>query len=96
MLARVFSGATVGLESIPIEVEVDVASGGLPCLTIVGLPDKAIEEAKERVKSAIRNSGLDFPDRRITVNLSPADLPKTGPSFDLPIAVGILLGWGQI
>lgn len=96
MLARVFSGATVGLESIPIEVEVDVASGGLPSLTIVGLPDKAIEEAKERVRSAIKNSGLDFPDRRITVNLSPADLPKTGPSFDLPIAVGILLGWEQI
>ena len=96
MLARVFSGATVGLESVPIEVEVDVASGGLPSLTIVGLPDKAIEEAKERVRSAIKNSGLDFPDRRITVNLSPADLPKTGPSFDLPIAVGILLGWEQI
>lgn len=96
MLARVFSGATVGLESVPIEVEVDVASGGLPSLTIVGLPDKAIEEAKERVRSAIKNSGLDFPDRRITVNLSPADLPKTGPSFDLPIAIGILLGWEQI
>ena len=96
MLARVFSGATLGLESVPIEVEVDVASGGLPSLTIVGLPDKAIEEAKERVRSAIKNSGLDFPDRRITVNLSPADLPKTGPSFDLPIAVGILLGWEQV
>lgn len=95
MLARVFSGATVGLESVPIEVEVDVASSGLPSLTIVGLPDKAIDEAKERVRSAIKNSGLDFPDRRITINLSPADLPKTGPSFDLPIAVGILIGWGQ-
>lgn len=96
MLARVFSGATVGIESVPIEVEVDVASSGLPSLTIVGLPDKAIDEAKERVRSAIKNSGLDFPDRRITINLSPADLPKTGPSFDLPIAVGILIGWGQI
>ena len=96
MLARVFSGATVGLESVPIEVEVDVSSSGLPSLTIVGLPDKAIEEAKERVRSAIKNSGLDFPDRRITVNLSPADLPKTGPSFDLPIAIGILLGWEQV
>lgn len=96
MLARVFSGATVGLESVPIEVEVDVSSSGLPSLTIVGLPDKAIEEAKERVRSAIKNSGLDFPDRRITINLSPADLPKTGPSFDLPIAVGILIGWGQV
>jgi len=96
MLARVFSGATVGLESVPIEVEVDVSSSGLPSLTIVGLPDKAIEEAKERVRSAIKNTGLDFPDRRITVNLSPADLPKTGPSFDLPIAIGILLGSNQI
>lgn len=96
MLARVFSGATVGLESVPIEVEVDVASSGLPSLTIVGLPDKAIDEAKERVRSAIKNSGLDFPDRRITVNLSPADLPKTGPSFDLPIAMGILLASNQI
>lgn len=96
MLARVFSGATVGLEGVPIEVEVDVGSSGLPSLTIVGLPDKAIDEAKERVRSAIKNSGFDFPDRRITINLSPADLPKTGPSFDLPIAMGILLASGQI
>lgn len=96
MLARVFSGATIGLESVPIEVEVDLSSTGLPSITIVGLPDKAIEEAKERVRSAIRNSGLDFPVRRLTINLSPADLPKTGPSFDLPIAIGILLASGQI
>jgi len=96
MLARVFSGATVGLESIPIEVEVDLSSSGLPSFTIVGLPDKAIEEAKERVRSAIKNSGFNFPDRRLTVNLSPADLPKTGPAFDLPIAVGILIASGQI
>jgi len=96
MLARVFSGATVGLESVPIEVEVDLAASGLPSFTIVGLPDKAIEEAKERVRSAIRNSGLDFADKRLTVNLSPADLPKTGPSFDLPIAVGILMASGQV
>ena len=96
MLARVFSGATVGLESIPIEVEVDVSSSGLPSLTIVGLPDKAIEEAKERVRSAIKNSGMGFPDRRLTINLSPADLPKTGPAFDLPIALGILMASGQI
>jgi len=96
MLSRIFSGTTVGLESVLIEVEVDVSSSGLPSLTIVGLPDKAIEEAKERVRSAIRNSGFDFPERRITVNLSPADLPKAGPAFDLPIAMGILLGSGQI
>ncbi len=96
MLARVFSGATVGLEPVPIEVEVDLSGTGLPSYTIVGLPDKAIEEARERVRSAIKNSGLDFPDRRLTINLSPADLPKTGPSFDLPMAVGILLASGQV
>jgi len=96
MLARVFSGATVGLESVPIEVEVDIASGGLPSFTIVGLPDKAVEEARERVRSAIKNSGCNFPSRKITVNLAPADLPKAGPSFDLPIALGILLADRQI
>ncbi|MBI4999808.1 magnesium chelatase, partial [Candidatus Gottesmanbacteria bacterium] len=96
MLARVFSGATVGLDSIPIEVEVDIASQGLPSFTIVGLPDKAVEEAKERVRSAIKNSGADFPSRRITVNLAPADLPKEGPGFDLPIALGLLIASGQL
>ncbi|HUW24406.1 MAG TPA: YifB family Mg chelatase-like AAA ATPase [Patescibacteria group bacterium] len=96
MIARIFSGATVGLDSVPIEVEIDIAASGLPSFTIVGLPDKAIEEARERVRSAIKNSGLDFPDRRLTVNLSPADLPKAGPAFDLPMAVGILLASGQV
>lgn len=96
MLARVFSGATIGLESVSIEVEVDIASQGLPSFTIVGLPDKAVEESKERVRSAIKNSGADFPSRRITVNLAPADLPKEGPGFDLPIALGILIASGQL
>jgi len=96
MLARVFSGTTVGLEGVSIEVEVDIASQGLPSFTIVGLPDKAIEEARERVRSAIKNSGCDFPIRRITVNLAPADLPKIGPAFDLPIALGILIASNQI
>lgn len=96
MLAKVTSGATVGLDPIPIEVEVDIASKGFPAFTIVGLPNKAIEEAKERVRSALKNSGADFPDRRITVNLAPADLPKTGPAFDLPMALGILLASGQL
>lgn len=96
MLSKVFSGTTVGLESVPIEVEVDIASQGLPSFTIVGLPDKAVEEAKERVRSAIKNSGCDFPVRRITVNLAPADLPKIGPAFDLPMALGILLASSQI
>jgi len=96
MLSKVFSAAVVGLDAIPVEVEVDIASQGLPSFTIVGLPDKAVEEAKERVRSAIRNSGADFPARRITVNLAPADLPKEGPSYDLPIALGILLASGQL
>lgn len=96
MLSKVISAAVVGLDAVPIEVEVDIASQGLPSFTIVGLPDKAVEEAKERVRSAIRNSGADFPARRITVNLAPADLPKEGPSYDLPIALGILLASGQL
>lgn len=96
MLAKVISGATVGLSGIPIEVEVDIPQTGLPAFNIVGLPDKAVEEAKERVRTAIRNSGGDFPKGRITVNLAPADLPKAGPAFDLPIAVGILSANGQI
>lgn len=96
MLARVFSSAVVGLDAVPVEVEVDVSQRGLPSFTIVGLPDKAVEEAKERVRSAILNSGAAFPDHRITVNLAPADLPKEGPSYDLPIALGILIASGQI
>jgi len=96
MLAKIMSGATVGLDAILVEVEVDVPEEGLPSFTIVGLPDKAVEEAKERVRSAIKNSGNDFPSSRITVNLAPADLPKAGPSYDLPIALGILIASGQI
>jgi magnesium chelatase family protein len=96
MLAKIFSAATLGLESVPIEVEVDIASSGLPSFTIVGLPDKAVEESKERVRSAIKNSGASFPNRRITINLAPADLPKEGPAYDLPIALGILVADGQI
>lgn len=96
MLSKVFSGATIGLNGVLIEVEVDIAAQGLPAFNIVGLPDKAVEEAKERVRSAIKNSGADFPPRRITVNLAPADLPKEGPSFDLPMAVGILLASEQL
>lgn len=96
MLAKVTSAALVGLDSVPIEVEVDVASQGLPNFFIVGLPDEAVREARERVRSAIKNSGADFPAKRITVNLAPADLPKEGPQYDLPIALGILLASGQI
>jgi len=96
MLAKIFSGATVGLDSVPVEVEVDVSDRGLPSFTIVGLPDKAVEESKERVRSAIRNSGAHFPDTKIVVNLAPADLPKEGPAYDLPIALGLLVAGGQI
>jgi magnesium chelatase family protein len=96
MLARVFSAAVVGLDGVLVEVEVDIQSQGLPSFTIVGLPDKAVEEAKERVRSAIKNTGCDFPQKRITVNLAPADLPKEGASYDLPIALGILLASEQI
>jgi magnesium chelatase family protein len=94
MLAKVLSGAVVGLEGELIEVEVDIASG-MPAFTVVGLPDAAVQEARERVRSAIRNSGLHFPSRRITVNLAPADLRKEGPAYDLPIAVGIAIATQQ-
>ena len=74
MLAKIYSGTVIGLDGILIEVEVDVASKGFPGFTIVGLPDTAVQEARERVRAAIRNSGCTFPMRRITVNLAPADL----------------------
>ncbi len=96
MLAKVFTCAVVGLEGELVEVEVDIASGGLPQFLVVGLPDDAVKEARERVRTAIKNSGLAFPLRRITVNLAPAELRKTGPAYDLPIAVGILLASGQV
>lgn len=96
MLAKISSGAVVGLEAVPVTVEVDIASQGLPSFTIVGLGDKAVEESRERVRSAIKNSGAEFPAKRITVNLAPADLPKVGPAYDLPIALGILIASGQL
>lgn len=95
MLARALSCAMVGLDSALVEVEVDL-SQGLPAFTIVGLPDTAVNEAKERVRAAIRNSGLQFPMRRITVNLAPADLRKEGPSYDLPMAVALLAASEQV
>ena len=95
MLARVSSSAVLGVDAYLVDVEVDIA-GGLPAFNIVGLPDAAVQESRERVRSAIRNSGFDFPQRRITINLAPADVRKEGPSFDLPIAVGILAATGQL
>jgi len=96
MLAKVISAATVGLEPITVTVEVDIYNKSLPSFTIVGLPSKSVEEAKERVRAAIKNTGAEFPPHRITVNLAPADLPKEGPSYDLPIALGILIASGQL
>lgn len=96
MLVKIRSIANVGLETVPVDVEVDVASAGFPGFTVVGLASKAVEEARERVKTAIINSGLDFPPRKITVNLAPADLPKDGAAYDLPIAVGVLVASGQL
>jgi magnesium chelatase family protein len=96
MLARVFSGANVGLDSVVVEVEVDVSEHGLPHFDIVGLPSQAVKESKQRVWAAIKNSGIKNPARRITINLAPADLPKDGPAYDLPIAVGIMLAFNQI
>ncbi|MCX7955547.1 MAG: YifB family Mg chelatase-like AAA ATPase [Patescibacteria group bacterium] len=96
MLSKVFSGATIGLDGVLIEVETDVAERGFPGFTIVGLPDKSVDEAKERVRSAITNSGFKMPDTRLTINLAPADIPKTGSSFDLPIAIGVLTASGVI
>ncbi len=95
MLAKSQTCAVVGLDGFIVEVEVDI-SPGLPAFNIVGLPDTAVQEARERVRAALRNSGCEFPLRRITVNLAPADLKKAGPAYDLPIAVGILFSSGQV
>ncbi|WP_018719684.1 YifB family Mg chelatase-like AAA ATPase [Arhodomonas aquaeolei] len=94
-LAVVHGRAGVGVEAPPVAVEVHLA-GGLPSLTIVGLPETAVKESRERVRSALVMSGFDFPPRRVTINLAPADLPKDGGRFDLPIALGILAASGQI
>jgi magnesium chelatase family protein len=95
VLARVLSAALLGVEAVLVRVEVDVASG-LPAFTTVGLPDSAVRESRERVRTAIRNAGFGFPSDRITVNLAPADLRKEGASFDLPIALGILAATGLL
>ncbi|MCS7224476.1 MAG: YifB family Mg chelatase-like AAA ATPase [Armatimonadetes bacterium] len=95
MLAVLESGAVWGLDPYLVRVEVDL-SPGAPSFQIVGLPDKAVQESAQRVRAAIRNCGYEFPPKRITVNLSPADVRKEGPAFDLPIALGILLATGQM
>ncbi len=95
MFAQVHSFGLWGLEAYPISIEVDVA-GGLPAIAIVGLPDNAVKESKERIRSAVKNSGFQFPLERITVNLSPGDTKKEGPAFDLGIALGLLAATGQV
>ncbi|MNX67547.1 Competence protein ComM [compost metagenome] len=95
MLAKVHSGAVLGVDAYVVEVEVDIANG-LPGFSVVGLGDTGVQESRERVKSAIRNSGFAFPGLRLTANLAPADVKKAGPSFDLPIAVAILAASDQV
>ncbi len=95
MIAKVFSSAVIGIDAHLVEVEIDISSG-LPTFTTVGLPEAAVKESKERVKSAIHNSGYTFPDDRITVNLAPAGIKKDGTGFDLPIALGILAATGIV
>lgn len=95
MVSRILSGAVVGIDGYEVMVEIDLARG-LPSFTIVGLPNAAVREARERVSSAIRNSGFQFPVKKIIVNLAPADIKKEGAAFDLPIAMGILIASGQV
>lgn len=95
MLARVYSCAVIGLEGFIVEVEVDTTQG-LPSIVIVGLPDAAVQESRERVQAAIKNAGLVYPRKRVTVNLAPASVRKEGPAYDLPIALGVLIATEQI
>jgi magnesium chelatase family protein len=95
MLARIYSCAVVGLDGVMVEVEVDF-TGGFPGMTIVGLPDTAVQESRERVQTAIRNAGLDFPRKRVVVNLAPASVRKEGPAYDLPIALGVIVLLGYL
>jgi magnesium chelatase family protein len=96
MLARLFSVTLEGIDGLLCEVEVDVARGGFEKTVIVGLPDAAVKESVERVKSAISNSGYTYPKTQSLVNLAPADIRKEGPAFDLPIAIGIIAGTGAL
>nr|WP_326520981.1 magnesium chelatase domain-containing protein [Leptothoe kymatousa] len=89
MLARIWSASLIGIDALKVGVEVDL-SGGLPSVVVVGLPDAAVQESRERVKAALKNAGFPFPMRKVVVNLTPADVRKEGPIYDLPIAIGIL------
>ena len=96
MLSKVISSAVLGIDAYPVEVEVDIASRGLPFFSTVGLPDAAVKESKERVRAALKNTGFDFPLKQVVVNLAPADIKKEGSSFDLPIAIGMLIAEGVL
>lgn len=96
MLSKVISSAVLGIDAYPVEVEVDIASRGLPFFSTVGLPDAAVKESKERVRAALKNTGFDFPLKQIVVNLAPADIKKEGSAFDLPIAIGMLIAEGVL
>jgi magnesium chelatase family protein len=96
MLSKVLSASILGIDAQPVEVEVDISSRGLPHFSVVGLPDAAVKESRDRVKAALKNIGFNFPLRPITVNLAPADLKKEGSAFDLPIAVGLAASEGAV
>ncbi len=96
MLSKVLSASIIGIDAHPVEVEVDITSRGLPHFSMVGLPDAAVKESRDRVRAALKNIGFHFPLKQITVNLAPADLKKEGSSFDLPIAIGIIAAEGVI
>jgi len=96
MLSKILSASIIGIEAHPVEVEVDISSRGLPHFSMVGLPDAAVKESRDRVRAALKNIGFNFPLKQITVNLAPADLKKEGSSFDLPIAVGVIAAEGVI
>src|SRR6202167_6604565 len=95
MLSKVFCFGLSGLDAYPVAIEVDI-SPGLPAITVVGLPDNAVKESRERIRAAIKNSGYEFPAQRITINLAPADTKKQGPCYDLAIALGVLAAQGLI
>src|SRR6266542_5796518 len=95
MLAQLSTTALIGVTAHPVRVEVDLSSG-LPSIAVVGLGDVTVLQARDRIRAAFANSGFDWPDRRITISLPPADLPKQGAGFDLPIAVGLLAAAGLV
>src|SRR5882724_7112371 len=96
MLAKLRTFSLLGIEALPVEVEVDVSPGALPKTVLVGLPEAAVKESTHRVERAIVNSGFQRPQDRIVINLAPAELPKQAASFDLPITLGLLAGSGQL